>query len=119
MKKILIVDDEPDIVKLVSLRLKLQGYEVATASGGVEGLQKAKDEPPDLILLDVKMPDMDGYQIMQKLKEDGRTRSIPIIMLTGQSNIEDVAKAVQSGAVDYIVKPFESIVLLEKIRKAL
>lgn len=79
----------------------------------------AKEEEPDLILLDILMPEMDGYQTLEKLKEDDQTKSIPVLMLTAKSQVGDVTKAVNLGAIDYIVKPFSHVVLLEKIHKAL
>jgi len=118
-KKILIIDDNPDVVKVVGIRLKMNGYEVITAGDGVEGFEKGKQENPDLILLDVNMPNMDGFETLTKLKEDTQTASIPIIMLTAQQQIDDLNKASNLGAVDYIVKPFNNRTLLEKIYKVL
>lgn len=119
MKKILLVDDRPDIIKLISLRLKVSGYEAIGASSGRECLEKAKQQTPDLILLDVNMPEMNGCETLEKLKQDNQTKSIPVIMLTADSQADNVKKAAESGAVDYIVKPFETAVMLEKIKKAL
>ena len=81
-KKILIVDDDPDLVEAVSIILESKGYTVAAAYGGVEGLEKAKTEKPDLIVLDVMMPDKDGYEVCRELKADEKYRSIPILLLT-------------------------------------
>lgn len=117
--KILIVDDEPELVKAIEIRLKQANYEVLTAYDGLEGLEKAKKEKPDLILLDILMPNIDGYQTLSKLKEDGITKDVPVIMLTSKSQVNDVAEAIGLGAVDYIVKPFEPRILLEKIKKEL
>jgi DNA-binding response OmpR family regulator len=119
MKKVLVVDDNLDIAKLVSTRLRLNNYQVISAQSGREGLEKARRENPDLILLDVTMPDMDGYETLEKIKEDGQIKSIPVIMLTAKSQVDDLARAVQAGAVDYIVKPFDTAALLEKAKKAL
>lgn len=117
-KKILIVDDEPHFITTVKDRLVMMGYEVATASNGKEAIEKVQGSP-DLILLDIHMPEMDGIEVASKLKNSDKTRSIPIIMVTAKSQMEDVTKATDAGAVDYIVKPFSPQVLLEKIRKVL
>ena len=118
-KRILVVDDEAELVKAIEIRLKQADYEILTAYDGLEGLEKAQKEKPDLILLDILMPNMDGYQTLQKLKEEESTKSIPVIMLTAKSQVDDVTKAADLGANDYIVKPFNHITLLEKIHKAL
>jgi len=118
-KKILVVDDEPHIVKMVANRLRVSGYDIITAQDGAEGLKKTQEERPDLILLDVLMPVMDGFQMLKKLKDNIATKDIPVIMFTAKGQAGDVEKAVDLGALDYIVKPFTPIVLLEKINKAL
>jgi len=118
-KRILVVDDEADVAKVIQIRLTANGYEVLSACDGPEGLELAQKEKPDLILLDILMPDMDGFQTLEKLKRDSQTKSIPVIMLTAQSQLNDVTKATNLGAEDYIVKPFDSIAMLVKIKKAL
>ncbi|MFH1847325.1 MAG: response regulator [Candidatus Omnitrophota bacterium] len=116
-KKILIVDDELDLVEGVSLRLESAGYEVFKATNGLEALKKALEVKPDLILLDVMMPEVDGFETARKLKEDLKTKMIPIIMLTAKVEIEFAEIAMKAGAVDYIVKPFNPMTLLDKVRK--
>ncbi len=118
-KKILVIDDETLLVDLVKIRLEANNYDVIAAYDGVEGLEKAKNEKPDLILLDISMPFMDGYQALQKLKENDQTKSIPVIMLTAKSQIDDVTKVADLGAADYVVKPFNPQTFLAKIHKAL
>ena len=118
-KKILVVDDEPHLVEILANRLKANRYRVATAATAQEGLEMAVREKPDLILLDILMPDMDGYQLLQKLKEGAETKMIPIMMLTVKKWSEDIQKAMLGGAVDYLVKPFDPVILIQKIRKAL
>ena len=118
-KKILVVDDEPELVKAVQIRLTRAGYEVLSAYDGQEGLEKAKKETPDLILLDISMPEINGYQALQRLKGESQTKSIPVIMITANSQLEDVARAINLGAEEYIVKPFDYIAMLGKIKKAL
>ncbi len=118
-KKILIVDDEPHIVKMVESRLKANGYEVITANNGADGFEKASQEKPDLIILDMLMPKMDGPTALIKLKTVEGTKNIPVIMFTAKGQPADIEMAQQRGADDYVVKPFSPPVLLEKIRKAL
>ena len=117
--RILIVDDDPDIVNTLSSILRARSYLVSTASGGVEGLEKAKVERPDLILLEVMMPDMDGYDVCTKLRSNRTTRSTPVIMISANGGSESVLKARTSGANDYIVKPFNLFTLLDKLNKFL
>ncbi|MFQ5951840.1 MAG: response regulator [Candidatus Omnitrophota bacterium] len=117
--KILIIDDEPSVVKMVEFRLKKDGFDVITAQNGAEGLEKAKAESPDIILLDILMPEMDGHETLLRLKDSAETRSIPVIMLTAKGQIEDIERSSKEGAMDYISKPYDPVVLLSKIRKAL
>ncbi|HEX15964.1 MAG TPA: response regulator transcription factor [Deltaproteobacteria bacterium] len=123
-KKILIVDDDPDLVEAVSSILESKGYDVVAAYGGVEGLEKAKTERPDLIVLDVMMPDKDGYQVCKELKADPEYRSIPILLLTAVvSKISTTRYTQQMGmeteADDYIDKPVEPEVLVQRIEALL
>ena len=117
--KILVVDDEPDIVETVSFMLQARNFDVITASDGLEGLAKVRTENPDLILLDIMMPVMDGYEVCIKLKKDKDTQSIPVIMLTARGENEAVIRAHKSGADDYIVKPFSLPTLVSKLNKLL
>jgi len=118
-KKILLVDDEESLVMLLSERLKFNGYDVITASDGQEGLDKAKKEKPDLILLDVMMPKMNGYQVSRLLKFDQRFKHIPSIMLTARTQAIDMKTGKETGADAYITKPFESENLIAEIKKFL
>ena len=119
-KKILIVDDEANLVDIIQMRLKQEGYEVITAADGEEGLQKARSAKPDLILLDVSMPKMTGEEVLEKLKSGDDTKSIPVIIITGMSEVEDIVKYMtKGGAKDYIVKPFLTEDFLTKIYAAL
>lgn len=117
--RILLVDDEPDIVETVSFMLQSRNYQVSIASGGQEGIEKAQKEHPDLLLLDIMMPDVDGYDVCMKLKSDEDTRNIPIIMLTAKGESEAVLKSHSLGADDYVVKPFSLPTLLSKLKKFL
>lgn len=118
-KKILVVDDEPNILKLVSFILTSRGYEVIEASLGAEGIAKAKAEKPDLIILDVMMPKMDGFKAAKRLRADKATSTIPILMLSSKAQFEDKMRGIESGAMDYITKPFEKDELLQKIESFL
>ena len=118
-EKILVVDDEPNILKLVSFILTSRGYKVVEAALGAEAIQKAKSEKPDLIILDVMMPKMDGFEAAKKIKSDAATKSVPILMLSSKAQFEDKMKGIDSGAMDYITKPFDKEELLEKVRECL
>lgn len=115
--KILIIDDEPDIIETVSYMLQARNFSVVTAIDGFDGIEQAKVHKPDLILLDIMMPGMDGYETCLKLKSDKDTKNIPVIMFTAKGESESVLKAHKSGANDYIVKPFSLPTLLNKINR--
>ena len=114
--KILIVDDEPSIVMLLKARLEDSRYEVITGHDGQEALDKARQEKPDLIILDIMLPKIDGYKVASILKSDENTRDIPIVMLTARTLAQDIKAGMESGAVSYMQKPFKSEVLLAIVR---
>jgi CheY-like chemotaxis protein len=116
-KKILVVDDEVELVELVKLRLEANGYEVVMANSGLEGLSKASSESPNLIVLDIGMAEMDGYTVLQKLKEDEKTKDIPVIMLTAYAKMQSLFE--MEGISDYIVKPFDPQDFLARVDKVL
>ena len=118
-KKILVVDDDLNIVKVVESRLKANGYEVTHSGDGLDGIKKATSEKPDLILLDVNMPHMNGLEALKKLKNDEGTKPIPVIMFTARHELGEIKNMFASGAVDYISKPFDSSELLKKIERVL
>ena len=118
-KKILLVDDEKDLVETVSFRLKAFGYEVIPAYDGKEALEKAKKEKPDLIILDLMLPKIDGYKVCRMLKFDEKYKNIPVIMFTARAQESDKELGLQVGADEYITKPFDAKVLLEKIKDLL
>ena len=119
-QKILIIDDEKGIIKVLTSRLTANGYEVISATDGIEGLEKAKKESPNLILLDIMMPVMSGYEVIEKLKKDDATKLIPVIMVTAQEGLGHVTKSMSEyGAVDFVHKPFFPEELLKKISDAL
>jgi len=115
-KRILIVDDEKDIAETTRFRLEFEGFECLMARDGEEALIKAKKGNPDLILLDIMMPKMNGYQVCRLLKSDEKYRHIPIIMLTAKAQESDKFWGKESGADDYITKPFKMEKLIEKIQ---
>lgn len=118
-KKILFMDDEPDQITMVSLRLAKNGYSVVSAADGEEGLKKAVEEKPDLILMDVLMPGLDGFEVCRRLRKDPRTRHIPIISTTaaGVDDIEE--RCLAAGADGCVRKPYDSADLLARIRSFL
>ncbi|MDH5174029.1 MAG: response regulator [Elusimicrobiota bacterium] len=118
-EKILIIDDEQDLVKLVKEILELEKFQVSCAHDGEEGLRKAASEIPDLILLDIKMPGVNGFQVLERLKIDETTAHIPVVMLTTSTLRKDRDKAFDLGAVDYVIKSLEGFELGERIHKML
>ncbi len=115
-KRVLVVDDEPNIVMTVADRLELNGYEVITAGDGMEALEKAKNEKPDLIILDLMLPKMDGYKVCRDLKNDLEYKHIPIIMFTAKTMAADEILGLEMGADEYVKKPFELEELVKMIR---
>jgi DNA-binding response OmpR family regulator len=118
-KKILIVEDEPDIAASMAARLDLEGFKVGTAANGQEGVQKARTDKPDLIILDIMMPLLNGYDVLNLLKGDPATQSIPIIVLTALPHVEDAENAFEAGATDFLNKPYTNERLIQKVRKIL
>ena len=118
-KKILLVDDEKDLVETVSFRLDASGYEIIPAYDGKDGFDKARSERPDLIILDLMLPKMDGYKVCRMLKFDEKYKKIPIIMFTARAQDSDIKMGEEVGANAYITKPFDPKVLLDKIKELL
>jgi DNA-binding response OmpR family regulator len=118
-ERILVVDDDPDILQFVRLNLELDGFVVELAGGGREALEKAAEAPPDLMLLDVMMPEIDGLTVLRRLRSDPTTANIPVIVLTARSLAEDRVKGLDLGADDYITKPFDLEELIARVRTVL
>ena len=116
-KKILVVEDEPEVVNLLRTRLEANHYGVMAAGNGVEGLKQIELEKPDLILLDILMPQMDGYTFLKELKRRKPDWNVPIIVLTAKSRMKELFEA--EGVRDYMVKPYDAQDLLERIKKQL
>jgi len=118
-KKILIIDDEPQLVELLKIRLEANDYEVLVAADGQEGLKAARSKKPDLIILDLMLPKVDGFTVCRMLKFDEKYKNIPIIMFTARAQDSDKRLGKEVGADDYVTKPFDPQVLLDKISKLL
>jgi len=116
---ILVVDDDPDIARFVEVNLRSAGYDVAVASDGEEALQRAREMRPDLVLLDVMMPRIDGFEVAQRLRRNPQTSNTSIIMLTAKALSTDKVLGLTSGADDYIIKPFDPIELLARVKGTL
>ncbi len=118
-KRILVVDDEPELVELIETRLKAAGYETLVAHDGQEALDKARQEKPDLIVLDLMLPKIDGYKVCRMLKFDEKYKKIPIIMLTARAQQSDEKLGLEIGADGFITKPFQHEIILAKIKSLL
>ena len=116
-KRILVVDDEFELVEMIKLRLEANNYEVISAFDGQEGYDKACKSKPDLIILDLMLPKMDGYKVCRMLKFDDKYKNIPIIIFTARAQDSDRKLGLEVGADEYMVKPFEPEVLLETIAR--
>ena len=116
---VLVADDDPDILSLVALRLERSGYEVITAGDGEQALASALTRPPDLALLDVMMPKLDGYEVTERLRASEATRRMPVILLTARVQETDIARGVEAGADDYVKKPFSTLELRDRVQAAL
>jgi DNA-binding response OmpR family regulator len=119
MKRILAVDDEPHILKLVSFSLKAGGFDVVEASDGLTAIELAEKEQPDMILLDVMMPVLDGYETCRRLKENPATSQIPVVMLTAKTQVAEEQTGLSSGATKYLCKPFTPKELVAQVQEFL
>lgn len=115
MKKILVVDDEEYIQELVRINLEKSGYEVSVAYNGLEALEQLKKNNFDLMLLDLMMPEMDGFTLLQKIKEDENFKKIPVIILSAKSEEDDLMKGYDLGAESYLIKPFDPDTLMAMV----
>jgi len=118
-KKILIVEDEESLLKLESILLTSKGYDVQGVSNGAAALRVIAEEPPDLVLLDIMLPEMDGFEVCRRIKQNEATRHIPVIMLTAKKSRDDMARGEDVGADWYITKPFKSAMVIETIQRFL
>jgi twitching motility two-component system response regulator PilG len=112
---VMVIDDSPTIRKAVSIGLEAEGYHVVTAVDGLDALRKLEESQPDLILLDITMPGMDGYKLCRRVRANERTKAIPVVMLSGKDGFFDKVRGRMAGCTDYITKPFASRVLLDTV----
>ena len=119
MPRILAVDDEPNIVRLIQVNLMRQGYEVETANNGVEALAKIRANRPDLLVSDVMMPEMGGFELLKNIRMDAALESLPVIMLTAKTQDKDVMEGYSHGADMYLTKPFNPAELLQFVKRIL
>jgi len=119
MTTILVAEDERDIRELIAFTLRLGGFEVEEATNGMEAVEKARQLCPDLIIMDVRMPKMTGYEACQELKETDETRDIPIVFLSAKGQEAEIKQGMELGAVDYIIKPFEAEQLPKRMAEIL
>ena len=118
-KRVLIADDDPVILRLIQVNLELEGYDVITANNGQEAVDKATAEHPDLVILDIMMPRLDGYQACEKLKASDETKDIPVIFLSAKAQQGDIEKGESFGVAAYLTKPFDPTELLEVVEQQL
>lgn len=118
-KKILVVEDEPDFLELLKLRFKEDGFAIATATNGIDAVKKARSLLPDLIVLDVMLPELDGFAVCEVLRNDAATASIPVIMVTGLCGQMSRCAGIDSGATDFVTKPTTPDEILSKVKERL
>jgi CheY-like chemotaxis protein len=116
-KRILIADDDPVILRLIQVNLELEGYAVITAANGVEAVREATAHIPDLVILDIMMPRLDGYQACEQLKANDATKDIPIVFLSAKAQMGDIEKGKTFGVAEYLTKPFDPSELLEVVER--
>jgi diguanylate cyclase (GGDEF)-like protein len=116
---VLVVDDDPDIARFIEVNLRTHGFEVHLASDGVEALERVQEVQPDLVLVDVMMPRMDGFQVVDRLRSDPRSANLSIIMLTAKALTADKVLGITTGADDYIIKPFDPVELVARVKGTL
>ena len=118
-EKIVMIEDEEEMVRLLKIELSSEGYDVSTAYGGKVGLELIQQTKPVLVILDVMLPEMDGFDLLKKIKTDPATKDIPVFMLTAKGLDEDIQRGLSLGADDYISKPFHPDLLLKRIKNFL
>ncbi|MBU4193519.1 MAG: response regulator [Actinobacteria bacterium] len=115
--KIAVIDDDPSMVKVLRIMLATSGYEVVEALSGVKGVMIVKGESPDLVLLDIMMPDVDGFEVCRRLKLDPETKDIPVIFVSAKTGSEHIEMGLSMGAEGFLIKPFELQEILDKIEE--
>jgi DNA-binding response OmpR family regulator len=118
-KKILIIEDDTDLAEMLGAYFRVQGFQVTTAGWGEDAVQIALDEAPDIVVLDIRLPDIDGYEVCRRLRQNRRTRNIPVVFLTEKRERDDKLSGLELGAVDYITKPFDIQELRLRVRNVM
>jgi len=118
-EKILVIEDDPSALRFIEYTLKLEGYQVLSAKDGLEGIKKARDEHPSLIVLDIMLPGLDGYALCQQLRQKPETSLLPILMLSAKARQEDKDIGLRMGADDYLTKPADPSVIIAKVKALL
>lgn len=116
LPRILAVDDDADSLQLLKITLSRAGYSVTLAADGGKGWKSLQEDPPDLLLTDVMMPVLDGFELLRRVRADRRLSSLPVILLTAKSSVDDIARGLELGADEYLLKPFRREELLERVR---
>ena len=120
MARILVVDDEPDIVRVVVKIMEARGHTVATAKDGAEAIERVKADPPDVVILDLNLPKLDGYEVCKRIKTDPATQHVPVVMMTAAYvSVDDARTGSAAGADEYVVKPFLREVLVHNVERLL
>jgi CheY-like chemotaxis protein len=119
MPRVLVVDDDPQVLRLLRVNFELEGYDVASASGGNEALEAIAAEAPDLVVCDVMMPGMDGFEVVRRLRADDATSGLPIVMLSAKAMGADMRKGMEAGADEYVTKPFDPAELIDVVARLL
>ena len=118
-RKILVVDDDPTMVKLINVNLKLNNYSVVEATSGEQALDVLGKEPLDLVVLDIMMPGVDGWEVLKRIRGDNETKEMPVILVTAKTQDSDVIRGLELGADEYVIKPFNPLLLVEVIKMVL
>ncbi len=113
--RVLVVDDDPVILELLRINFEIEGYEVLPASDGEQGLAKARDEDPDVVLCDIMMPRLDGIELLTRLRDDPCTAHLPVVLLSAKAQKAEVDRGLSMGAADYVTKPFDPLELLDRV----
>lgn len=118
-RKILVVDDDPNALRLIGYTLEQEGYQVVSAGDGLEGVNKAQDERPDLVVLDVMLPGLDGYEVCRQLRQQPETAALPILMLSAKARQDDKDVGLKMGADDYLAKPADPSAIVDRVKALL
>ena len=118
-KKILVIEDDPNALRLIRYALEQEGYQVLSAENGLEGVKKAQDDHPDLVVLDIMLPGLDGYEVCHKLRQKPETAALPVLMLSAKARQDDKDIGLKMGADDYLAKPADPATMVEKVKALL